>query len=160
MAGVRVKNCPICLGVDGIESEETLLKKDDLVYQDNLVSVFINSFWIKSVEGHAIVVTNDHIENIYEMPVETGAKVAEMTKAVAIAIKRSYKADGITIRQNNERAGDQHAMHYHQHIFPRYTADKFNESIARGSTLSAPDKRIPYANLLRSELSRTKISSS
>ena len=50
--------CPICLGVKGIESEDTLLKKSDLVYKDDLVSVFINSFWIKTVEAHVIVVPN------------------------------------------------------------------------------------------------------
>lgn len=38
--------CPICLSVKGIENEDTLLKQADLVYKDDLVSVFINSFWI------------------------------------------------------------------------------------------------------------------
>ncbi|KKU62409.1 MAG: Diadenosine tetraphosphate (Ap4A) hydrolaseHIT [Candidatus Amesbacteria bacterium GW2011_GWA1_47_16] len=60
--------CPICLGVLGIESDDTLLKQADLVYKDDLVSVFINSFWIDTAEGSAIVVTNGHYENLYEIP--------------------------------------------------------------------------------------------
>ena len=60
--------CPICLGVQGIENEHTLLMQNDLVYKDELVSVFINSFWIKTVEAHVIVVPNDHIENLYDVP--------------------------------------------------------------------------------------------
>lgn len=36
--------CPICLGIENIENENTLLKNNDLLYKDRLVSVYINSF--------------------------------------------------------------------------------------------------------------------
>src|SRR3989344_855336 len=99
--------CPICLGIKGIENEDTLLKQADLVYKDDLVSVFINSFWIKSVEGHVIIVPNEHYENLYEMPKEVGHRIFEVSQKMALVIKKTYKCDGITIRQNNEPAGDQ-----------------------------------------------------
>jgi len=47
--------CPICLGVKGVESDDTLLLQQDRVYQDEVISAFINSFWIKNNPGHVIV---------------------------------------------------------------------------------------------------------
>ena len=140
---------PICLGISGIESEDTLLKQTDLVFKDDLVSVFINSFWIKTVEGHVIVVPNKHFENIYEMPEDIGHRIFEVSKNTAIAMKKAYKCDGVTIRQNNEPAGNQHAFHYHMHIFPRYDGDKYNEGMIGGSFLSDPKERIKYVKKLK-----------
>jgi histidine triad (HIT) family protein len=138
--------CPICLGVKGVENEDTLLRQADLVYKDDLVSVFINSFWIESVEGHPIVVTNDHYENLFEVPENVGTRIFEVTKKVALALKHTYKCDGITVRQNNEPAGEQRAFHFHQHIYPRYEGDTFENPKKR---LSKPEERITYVNKLK-----------
>ncbi len=140
--------CPICLGVKGIENEDTLLKQADLIYKDDLVSVFINSFWIDTAKGHVIVVPNDHYENLFDMPEKVGNRIFEISKKVALAMKESYKCDGITLRQNNEPAGDQHAFHYHQHVFPRYDGDSFNVNMTQKSILSDPNERLEYAQRL------------
>lgn len=144
--------CPICLGVKGIENEDTLLKQADLVFKDDLVSVFINSFWIDTARGHVIVVPNDHYENIFDLPDEVGRRIFEVTKKVALAMKVSYNCDGITLRQNNEPASDQHAFHYHQHVFPRYDGDSFNLNLTKKSILSDPEERMEYANNLKTAL--------
>jgi len=144
--------CPICLGVSGIESSDTLLKKADLVYKDELISVFLNSFWIKTVEAHVIIVSNDHIENLYEMPSEIGNRIFEVSKMIAIALKKAYKCDGITLRQNNEPAGDQHAFHYYLHVFPRYDGDKFNQGMTSKSILSDPNDRVAYVQRIKDHL--------
>ena len=67
-------------------------------------------------------------------------------------MKNAYKCDGITLRQNNEPAGDQHAMHYHLHIFPRYDGDKFNINLTKKSLLSNPKDRIDFAKELKKYL--------
>jgi histidine triad (HIT) family protein len=141
--------CPICLGVTGVESDDTLLKQADLVFRDELVSVWINSFWIKGNEGHLIVVPNEHFENIYDLPEVIGHRIFDVAKHMSTVMKRAYKCDGITIRQNNEPAGDQHAFHYHLHIFPRYTGDTFNQELTKKSFLSDPQARIVYKEKLR-----------
>ncbi|MCD8484729.1 HIT family protein [Candidatus Woesebacteria bacterium] len=123
--------CPICLGNQGIESDDTLLKQADLVFRDDLVSVWINSFWIKGNEGHVIIVPNEHFENIYSAPSQVGHRLFEISKLMSIAIKEAYHCDGITLRQNNEPAGDQHALHYHMHVFPRYEGDAFNQELTK-----------------------------
>ncbi len=144
--------CPICLGVNGFENEDTLLKQADLIFSDRVVSVFVNSFWIPTCEGHVIVVPNDHYENIYELPEDINHRVAEVVQMMAVAMKRAYKCDGITTRQNNEPAGNQHAFHYHHHVFPRYDGDEFNINLTKKSVLSEPDKRVDYVAKLKAVL--------
>lgn len=144
--------CPICIGVSGIENESTLLKQADLIYKDDLVSVFINSFWIDTAKGHVIVVPNDHYENIFDLPNAVGHRIFDVTRKVSLAMKESYKCDGITLRQNNEPASDQHAFHYHQHIFPRYDGDSFNVNMTKKSILSDPKQRLEYVKKLKSAL--------
>jgi len=141
--------CPICLGNNGHENEQTLLKQDDLVFKDNLVSVWINSFWIGKNEGHLIVVPNEHYENLYDLPENVGHRIFEVSQMMAIALKEVYKCDGVTLRQNNEPAGDQHAFHYHLHIFPRYQNDDFNQKMAEKSRLSDPSERKIFSEKLK-----------
>ncbi len=144
--------CPICLGINGVENEDTLLRQADLVYRDDLVSVFINSFWIDTTRGHVIVVPNKHYENIYELPNKVGSRIFEIIKKISIAMKKAYGCDGITTRQNNEPAGNQHAFHYHHHIFPRYDSDQFNENMTKKSILSLPEERIKFVEKLKRSL--------
>lgn len=144
--------CPICLGNQGIESEDTLLKQADLVFSDELTSVWINSFWVRGNEGHVIIVPNEHFENIYDLPDKIGHRIFEVSKLMSKSIKETYECDGITIRQNNEPAGDQHAFHYHLHVFPRYENDNYNQELTKKSFLSDPRKRIEYVNKLKKYL--------
>ncbi len=144
--------CPICLGNQGVENDDTLLRQQDLVSQNNLVTVWINSFWIPGNEGHVIIVPNDHYENLYELPDEVGSRVFEVSKMISLAMKQAYDCDGITLRQNNEPAGDQHAFHYHLHAFPRYENDNFNQNVVDKSFLSDETQRTEYADKLRKEL--------
>jgi len=144
--------CPICLGIARIENDDTMLKQADLVYRDDLVSVFINSFWIETAEGHVIVVPNDHYENLYDLPDEVGARIFAVVKKMSIAIKKAYGCDGITTKQNNEPAGGQHAFHYHHHILPRYDEDHYNVNIAKKSILSDPKIRVAYVEKIKKQL--------
>jgi histidine triad (HIT) family protein len=145
-------SCPICLGNQGIENTDTLLKQADLVLADELMKVWVNSFWIKGNEGHVIIVPNEHFENIYSIPEKVGHRIFETSKLVSKAIRTSYNCDGITIRQNNEPAGDQHAFHYHLHVFPRYVGDNFNQELTKKSFLSNPSDRIEYVEKLKDYL--------
>lgn len=42
---------------------------------------------------------------------------------VARAAKVAFAVDGITLRQNNEPASDQHLFHFHLHVVPRFNSD-------------------------------------
>ena len=154
MISLLYKTLFACQLKEGIENEDTLLQQSDLVYKDDLVSAFINSFWVGKSEGHVIVVPNQHFENMYALPSEYGTRIFEISKKIAIVMKEAYKCDGITIRQNNEPAGDQHAFHYHLHVFPRYEHDEFNKKVTDKKKLAEPEKRITYAKKLVNALSK------
>ena len=139
--------CPICLGVQRIESGKTLMKPSDIVFSDELVTVFINSFFMGGNAGHAIVVPNEHFESIYDLPEHINHKIADVAKNIAIGLKSAYDCDGITIRQNNEPAGDQHAFHYHLHA----TYNAIHPSEKR---LAEPKERASYAVKLSEALSQ------
>ncbi|MEI6690239.1 MAG: HIT family protein [bacterium] len=137
--------CPICLGIHGIENSHTLLLKQDLIYTDELVSAFINSFWVKNNPGHVIVVPNEHIENLYYLPKNVGTQIFTISKKIALAMKKTYQCDGITTLQNNEPAGDQHAFHYHLHIYPRYIGDNLHQNMMHKKEVADPAIRQVFA---------------
>lgn len=146
--------CPICLGVNGVESSDTLLRLSDIVYVDEFVTAFINSFWIKNNPGHVIVVPNEHYENIYDLPIDLASHILNISKQIALAMKKTYKCEGITLLQNNEPAGGQHAFHYHLHIFPRYENDELHKHMDN-KQIADPAKRKDYAEKLRANFKLT-----
>lgn len=140
--------CPICLGVQRIESDDTLMRSGDIVFQDDMVTVFINSFFVGKNAGHVIVVPNEHFESIYDLPVDYGHRIFDVARTASRALKEAYQCDGITIRQNNEPAGDQHAFHFHLHVFPRYINDGYNAVQPEDKRLADQSERAEYAQKL------------
>lgn len=149
--------CPICIGVQGIENDDTLIRQSDIVYKDGLVTAFIGSFFFDNNPGYPIVVPNEHFENIYELPTNYFHRIADISKHLAIAVKEVRKCEGITILQNNEPASNQHAFHYHMHIMPRFNHDDLILNVTK-SRISAPEERKPYADMLIQYLTDNPIS--
>jgi len=140
--------CPICLAILGIENEDTWIKQEDIFYRDDLILGFISSKFVEGNEGHPLLVPIEHFENIYDLPQDCGNRIFEVAKKTAFALKEIRGCDGITILQNNELAGDQHAFHYHLHIFPRFTDDNFHRNLVK-DRVSEPEERTVYAQELR-----------
>jgi len=115
--------CPFCGLEAGVDYENVLSKQDDIVYQDQYLTAFIGTHWWLHNSGSVIIVPNKHIENIYDLDDETGAKVFSLARKIAIAMKQEYKCDATSTRQHNEPAGNQSVWHYHFHIIPRYNGD-------------------------------------
>ena len=141
--------CPICAGLRQPGGPDTLIVESDFVYRDEHVSAFINTFFMGKNVGHVIVVPNGHYENIYDIPAEIGHKVFDAAQKIAIAMKQAYNCDGITTRQNNEPAGDQHGFHFHFHVLPRYHDDGYNQVQPKDKRLAEPEERAGYAEKLR-----------
>ncbi|HBI34442.1 MAG TPA: diadenosine tetraphosphate hydrolase [Candidatus Moranbacteria bacterium] len=144
-------NCPICLGVNGIESDATMLKQADIVYKDDLVCAFVNSKFVGNNPGHVIVVPNEHFENLYDMPEDVLSRAISVSKKIAIAMKKARNCDGVMIQQNNEPASNQHAFHYHMHVFPRFDGDEIYQHM-NSARVSDPQERIAYAEELKKYL--------
>jgi histidine triad (HIT) family protein len=132
------------------------MKPTDIVYKDGLVTGFINSFFMGKNAGHVILVPNEHFESIYTLPAKYGHRIFDISQKVALAMKETYSCDGVTTRNNNEPAGDQHAFHFHLHVFPRYENDGYNSVQPSEKRLAEPKERADYASKIRAALGRQK----
>jgi histidine triad (HIT) family protein len=98
-----------------------------VVGRNELVVAAVCSYFIGDNPGHVIVVPTSHFENLYSMPKRYLHACVDMAQEVALAMKRTYEADGITLRQNNEPASTQSAFHFHLHVYPRYEGDSYKD---------------------------------
>jgi histidine triad (HIT) family protein len=79
--------------------------------------------------GHVLVIPLAHIPNLYALPAGLAAPLLETAQGVAQALKRGiaaggFGAQGVSLRQHNDPAGDQDVFHLHIHVIPRYAGDR------------------------------------
>ena len=142
-AGYR---CPFCAIAAGAEAEFT-------AYRDDHVLVQISLHWNPVHPGKALVIPLAHHENVYTLPDDLAGRIAAVVRRVAIAMRTGYPADGVTVLQNNEPAGDQDVWHIHTHVIPRYDGDRKDQ----GRRMRADDRdRARYACRLRELLGRNR----
>ena len=147
-AGYR---CPFCRLVAGEDLSANFSKQSDVFWRDDLVIAFISTAWWPANAGNALIVPNDHYENVYDISDDVLARVQIVGKRIAMAMRRTYPCEGTSFRQHNEPAGNQEVWHYHLHVFPRYGGDMLYErSWERRDT--TPGERLPYAEKLRAAL--------
>jgi histidine triad (HIT) family protein len=77
-----------------------------------------------SIQGHPLVVTKKHLQNIYELDEHTASAVMREAVKVAKAVRKGLDCDGVNLVQNNEEAGGQEVFHFHLHIKPRWKDDE------------------------------------
>jgi len=141
-------DCPFCAVVRGEDNPPWTISTDVIVRTD-ATSAWISSRWWANNAGHAIVVPNEHVENMFWLPKDLAGEVHEAARQIALAMKSAYDCAGISTRQHNEPAGYQDVWHYHLHVFPRYEGDDLYRSPWRETS---PAERRPYADLLRAQL--------
>jgi histidine triad (HIT) family protein len=89
-----------------------------VVYEDSDILAFMD---IRPVsEGHTLIITKQHYENIFDTPEEQIAIAHKITQRIANAVKKVTKADGISIVQQNGKAAGQEVFHLHIHVIPRF----------------------------------------
>ncbi len=91
------------------------------VVEDDLTITFLDLFPV--TDGHTLVVTREHFENIFEVTPEALAAVARTSHQVASAIKAEVAPDGLGVFQLNGAAAGQTVFHYHMHLIPRMQGD-------------------------------------
>jgi diadenosine tetraphosphate (Ap4A) HIT family hydrolase/sugar/nucleoside kinase (ribokinase family) len=120
--------CPFCQLIAGIQDEHTLSAPSDVIYHDEAVTALIGSHQWPQNPGNVIIVSNEHFENLYDLPVRYATDIHRVARMVALAMKAVYGCDGVSTRQHNEPAGNQDVWHYHLHVTPRYEGDQFYSS--------------------------------
>ena len=138
--------CPFCNILAGGEDERLV------VLRDSHVAAVLSLHQQAGNSGGLLLFPVRHLESIYSMPGELGAPLFNATKRLALASKEALACEGITIRQNNEPAGDQDVWHYHVHIVPRYEKDNYHHEPRLVMPVS---ERIKYADQLREALAKS-----
>ena len=88
------------------------------IYEDKDILAFLDAR--PANEGHTLVISKKHYENIFEIPDEELANLFKIVKKVAAAVMKSEKAAGMRIVQNNGSAAHQIIFHFHVHIIPEH----------------------------------------
>ena len=91
------------------------------VCEDERTLVFMDIFPV--TDGHTLVITKDHFENVFEADEDALAAIARTSHRVAAAIKRELAPDGLMVFQLNGAAAGQTVFHYHMHLMPRATGE-------------------------------------
>jgi histidine triad (HIT) family protein len=93
-----------------------------IIYEDQTVLAFLDLRPVN--EGHTLVIPKSHYETIYDIPEDLIGKVHQKAKQIAVAVKKTVNAQGISIIQQNERAANQDIFHFHIHVIPRFEGQK------------------------------------
>lgn len=88
------------------------------VYEDADTFVFLDI--MPRADGHALVLPKQPARNILDASPSLLVPVIQTTQRVAIAAKKAFNADGVTVQQFSEPAGGQIVFHLHVHVLPRY----------------------------------------
>ena len=97
-----------------------------LAFRDSRTAVFPSLGQQPRNRGHMLVVPTRHVGQIYEVGGDLAGPLMTTLARVATAVKAVSSADGVTIRQNNERHGAQDVFHVHFHVIPRFANDGFD----------------------------------
>ena len=88
------------------------------VFEDADTFVFMDI--MPRSDGHALVIPKAPVRNILDASPSVLVPVIHTAQRVAIAAKKAFNADGVTMTQFSEQAGGQVVFHLHVHILPRY----------------------------------------
>jgi histidine triad (HIT) family protein len=88
------------------------------VYEDADAIVFMDV--MPQSPGHSLVVPKAPSRNIFDADPAVLARMLPLVQKVAIAAKKAFAADGVSVWQFNEPAGGQTVFHLHFHVIPRY----------------------------------------
>lgn len=96
------------------------------IFENHEFRVILDKF--PSGKAHTLILPKEHIENIYDLDVDTAGKIFALATEVARAIKIVTGCEGMNILQNNGAIAGQTVMHFHLHLIPRFENDglKFN----------------------------------
>mgnify|MGYP002654864720 CR=1 FL=1 len=97
------------------------------VYEDEHVLVFLSNGAVS--RGHALVISKtSKARNVLEMDPDEYGRLMAVARRVAFAQRAAFKADGMTISQNNGEAAGQSVFHLHIHVVPRYAGQPLQPS--------------------------------
>jgi histidine triad (HIT) family protein len=102
-----------------------------VAFRDGQTAVFPSLHQQPRNRGHMLVVPVQHVALLYDLGSDLAGPLMTTLARVAAAVKAASGADGVTVRQNNERHGGQDVFHVHFHVIPRFADDEFDRGRSR-----------------------------
>jgi len=121
-----------------------------VVHEDKDVLVIMDLY--PATSGHVLVMPKEHIETIYDMPEDIGARIMTIAISVAKSIKQKLSPTGLNLIQSNEFAAGQTVPHFHLHIVPRYKDDSVLLRFGHGNIPEDVAELNRIASLIKSVL--------
>ena len=88
------------------------------LYEDEETLVFMDI--MPRADGHCLVIPKTPCRNILDAsPAQMTACMVTVQK-MARAVMRAFGAEGVTLQQFSEAAGEQEVFHLHFHVLPRH----------------------------------------
>ena len=88
------------------------------IYEDDAVVAFMDV--MPQGPGHTLVVPKAPSRNLLDADPATLGALFVIVRKMALAVKKAFGADGVTILQFNEPASGQTVYHLHVHVIPRF----------------------------------------
>jgi histidine triad (HIT) family protein len=104
------------------------------VYEDDVALAFMDI--MPRIDGHTLVIPKFPARTLLDADPGRLCELFKRVQKVAIGVKNSLGAEGLTLLQSNESAGGQVIFHLHFHILPRWEGIELKPA---GSTMEAPD---------------------
>lgn len=72
-------------------------------------------------DGHTLVIPRSAAENLFDLDPAMAEAVIRTGQRVALAVRRAFAPDGVTLMQFNGAEAGQTVFHFHLHVVPRYS---------------------------------------
>ncbi len=90
----------------------------ETVYEDDKTRVIMDI--MPRVDGHCLVLPKAPSRNILDIEAADLSACMATVQRMAIAAKKAFEADGVTVQHFVEAAGGQVVFHTHWHVLPRF----------------------------------------
>ncbi|MBL8200951.1 MAG: HIT family protein [Chromatiales bacterium] len=71
-------------------------------------------------DGHTLIIPKAQAENLFELDTAALEAVIRTGQRMALAVRRAFQPDGVTLMQFNGAEAGQTVFHFHLHVVPRY----------------------------------------
>ena len=117
------------------------------VYEDDNTLAFMDV--MPRCDGHCLVIPKNPSRNLFDIDGDDLANLMNAVQIVMTAVKKAFKADGITIQQFNEAAAGQEVFHTHFHILPRFDGVRLGHHTG---DMADQDELAEHAKKIRAEI--------
>ena len=121
------------------------------VYEDDATIAILDV--MPQSDGHTLVIPKALAENLFELDTASLEAVIRTGQRLALAVRRAFQPDGVTLMQFNGAEAGQTVFHFHLHVVPRYAGQPLR---SHGRGFADPAVLTAQAAQLRTALESLK----